>query len=282
MNPPCLPTILCLAAATFGCGRADSPSASSSPSPSSSSSFSIPSDGAHSALQRTATNLQPVILVAQAQPEPAAAPPRFAFPSDATGKLLEEVLSPPRQLPLPPASPVDQPATWTQPTSEALAQAGVFPLVAADVPQSPKLLARDSGTSFRPLRAIDAPPVYLAAEPPLPARTWLPYGNLSVAARPDAESAPPLVLHARPADPPLTPSSDPSATAVLAESVKALPPSAAVPAPPLSIAIGDPLARLREVRPAQTPADLDPPASSLALPSRPLLPVEAPPAAAAK
>ncbi len=233
-----------------------------------------------------------VTLVAQAaQAAPAAAPGvSFAFPADGTGALLAQVLSPPRQLPLAHLADQDGPRDWlTAPTQNALPQNAIdqntlaasaaarqlFPLAAADVPLATRLLNKDQGTARRLHRAVDAPPLHLAVEPALPSRTWLPYGNLSIAARPQGEAVPPLVVHPRPWELTVTAATNPSVREAFAEVVKLLPPVAATPAPPLTLAVSDPFSQARQSRLLNSPADNDPPAGSASTLPRPKLALEA-------
>lgn len=238
--------------------------------------------------QRVNTPARPAVTLVAQMPKAGAenAGQSFAFPVDAVGAQLESALAPPRQLPLAPVPAEAAPREWIDPpaavaavTSDESANArsrAAFPLSMAEIPFAPQLLAADTSAPWRMHRAMDAPPLHLAAESPFPARAWLPYGALVRNSRADAESLPLLVVHPKPWEAPLSTTSDFARRESDSEIVKVMPAQAAVPAPPEESVVVDPLSQLRYARLASQPVDADPPSGGTAALPRPKLPEDAP------
>jgi hypothetical protein len=205
----------------------------------------------------------------------------FLFPTDDSGRLLADRLTPPRDVPLAPTPYVREPRPRPTGMPDDLAPhlAKLPPPLPAD---APVVLADERKSPVRPQPAVDRPPLAAEADPALPQRPTWPAQALAYAPSPDPNAVPPLRYVGLPVADVPTPQDDPAAEsssrAVLAGTAAPAP----IAPPPLRLTIADPFENARVVQLANPPADRDPPEPAFARPQPPPMPMPPPPPPAKK
>lgn len=192
----------------------------------------------------------------------------FTFPPDGVGKQLEDRLTPPRQVPLPPVPFVSEPTT-RKPTRLDRGAEPAPPL--ADLTTPPRLLPSEKPRTVKDRTPLDAPPLAADLTPRLPQAIWFSITARAWAMSPDAN----YLLPKGPGGNELpAPTSDPTVETSHRLVIGSTPPLRDQPAPPVNLSAPDPFEAARAVRLRTPPGELDEPASPTQRPPLPPLPVK--------
>lgn len=198
----------------------------------------------------------------------------FKFPTDDAGKLLEERLTPPRQVTLPPMPFASEPRPWRAAKLDRLPDR-LRPLPQADVPAQPRRLQSEVPIQRRPRPALDLPPLAGGDFDPMrPARPELPSGPKAYVASPNPDTPPPLPVLARQQTEVIAVTTDPTVDRSRQAALVVVSVLRDQPAPFLRLTIPDPFEHIRLVQLRMPPPDADEPASPTSRPPVPAMPVK--------